>query len=65
MVVFPWLALVAIVLLFSLGILALVGRLWSRAGRQAPFTVGVVSGLLLALPLLLLVLAWGLVLKPR
>lgn len=65
MVVFPWLVLVAIVLLVSLGVLALVSRLWSRHGRRAPLTVGLVSGLMVALPLLLLVLAWGIVLKPR
>lgn len=65
MVVFPWLALAVIVMLASLGMLAIVSRLWSRSGRQAPFTIGLVSGLMVALPLLLLVLAWGLVLKPR
>lgn len=65
MILFPWLALVAVVMLVSLGALALVSRLWSRHGRQAPFTVGLVSGLMVALPLLLLVLAWGIALKPR
>ena len=65
MVVFPWLALAAVVLLVSIGIVALVARLWTRGGRKAPFTVGLASGLLVALPLLLLLLAWGIVLKPR
>lgn len=65
MVVFPWLALGILILAFGIGIVALVARLWSRAGREAPFTVGIASGLLVALPLLLLLLAWGVVLKPR
>lgn len=65
MVVFPWLALAVIVLLVSLGILALVSKLWTRTGRQAPFTVGLTTGLIVGLPLLLLVLAWGIFLKPR
>ena len=65
MVVFPWLVLAVIVLAVSFGLLALVSRLWARHGGHAPFTVGLVSGLLLALPLFLLVLLWGIALKPR
>ena len=66
MVVFPWLALVALVILVSIGMVALAARLWrSRRGTPAPFVVGVTSALLVAAPLMLLILAWGLVLKPR
>lgn len=65
MVVFPWLALAVIVLLVSLGLLAVVSKLWTRTGRPAPFTLGLTAGLMVGLPLLLLVLAWGIFLKPR
>ena len=66
MILFPWLALVAIVILVAVGMVALAARLWrARRGTPAPFVVGVTSALLVAAPLMLLILAWGLLLKPR
>lgn len=65
MVVFPWLVLVVGVVAAAIGMLLLASRLWVRFGRHEPLTVGVASVLLVALPLLVLILAWGIVLKPR
>lgn len=66
MIVFPWLALVALVILVAIGMVSLAARLWqSRRGTPAPFVVGVTSAVLVAGPLLLLILSWGLLLKPR
>lgn len=66
MVVFPWLLLAAIVILASFGALAAISRLRARRdSTEAPFAIGLAAGVMVAVPLLLLILAWGIFLKPR
>ncbi len=66
MIVFPWLILIGVIVLLAIGLILAAGwgyTAWRHA--PSPLTLSAATVALVATPILLAVLAWGLFLKPR